>query len=266
VEGRRLLLHRLYADGQVHLDAPEAVALPRSAVIQTGPQAVVYVDEGSGTFARRVVQLGRRGDEFVEVLKGVEAGDKVVINSNLLIDGQAEMNRAFSDTAHEDRAAMADSADLNDQERIAITALVGVNDSLALALAKDDLAAFNHASKTVMAETEKLVEILKGRAELKDILTHLAEARHIHVASDIGDARKRFHPYANAAAKTLEILQNAKGMPGFQVFECPMVDQAIPGVPRRGRWVQNEGRGIGNPFFGAEMLECGKRVIPEGPL
>lgn len=96
VDGGRLFSHRLYADGVVHLDAPEVLAIPRSAIIQTGPQAVAFVDESGGGYARRVLKIGRRGDALVEVLGGVEAEEKVVVNGNLLMDGQAEMNRAFN--------------------------------------------------------------------------------------------------------------------------------------------------------------------------
>lgn len=266
VDGRRLLLHRLYADGRVQLDAPESLAVPRSAIIETGPQAVVYLDKGGGSFARRVVKLGRRGDEFIEAVEGVQPGDKVVINGNLLIDGQADMNRAFSQTPHDDATMKVSSTPLAENEKQALVTFVKVNDALSAALAKDDLSTFNAAAKPVMTETEKTVAALKNRAELQDILTHLSEARHIHDAPDLAAARKAFHPFANTAAKMLELLQAAPGVPPFQVFECPMVDKAIPGVPKRGRWVQAEKRPIGNAYFGADMLDCGQRVIPQGPL
>jgi Cu(I)/Ag(I) efflux system membrane fusion protein len=74
--GRRLFSHRLYADGVVHLDSSEVLAAPRSAIIQTGPQAVAFVDEGGGGYARRVLQLGRRGDGLVEVISGLSAATK----------------------------------------------------------------------------------------------------------------------------------------------------------------------------------------------
>ena len=95
VNGKRDLLNRLYADGQVVLDAPSVLTVPRSAVLQTGPDALVYIDQGSGGYERRVVQTGRRGDVYQEILAGLKPGEQVVTNGNLLIDGQAEMNRAF---------------------------------------------------------------------------------------------------------------------------------------------------------------------------
>lgn len=56
----------------------EALAVPRSAIIDDGGQPVVYVQTGGETFARRPVQLGLRGAEYVAVERGVEAGERVV--------------------------------------------------------------------------------------------------------------------------------------------------------------------------------------------
>ena len=41
-----------------------------------------------------------------------------------------------------------------------------------------------------------------------------------------------------------------------------MVDQAIPDVPKKALWIQTGGRGLKNPYFGSEMLECGKEIQP----
>ncbi|HWN96384.1 MAG TPA: hypothetical protein VNT99_15245, partial [Methylomirabilota bacterium] len=93
-----------------------------------------------------------------------------------------------------------------------------------------------------------------------DILKHLSDARHLHGAADLAVARKMFHPFSNAAARALELAGTAPGSPPFEIFECPMVDRAIPGVPKKGRWVQAAGRAIANPYFGADMLDCGTKV------
>ena len=95
VNGKRALLNHLYADGAVELEAPAVLSVPRSAVLLTGPEAVVYIEAQSGAYERRVVQPGRRGDTEQEILTGLKPAERVVTNGNLLIDGQAEMNRAF---------------------------------------------------------------------------------------------------------------------------------------------------------------------------
>ncbi len=260
VEGQRLLLHRLYADGLVHLEAPSILTIPRSAVIETGPEAVAYVDQGGGAYARRVLKLARRGDSLIEVISGLTAGEKVVVSGNLLIDGQAEMNRSFSQTPESTPDTMTNSTPLTDAQKKPLEAFVKVADSVSAALAKDDVKQFNAAGLDAMKATEVLVEALKDRNDVADVLKHLSEARHLHGAADLAAARKLFHPFSNAAARLLQMIGTGADSPSFDLFECPMVDRAIPGVPKKGRWVQAAGRDLANPYFGADMLDCGVKV------
>jgi Cu(I)/Ag(I) efflux system membrane fusion protein len=254
------LLHRLYADGLVRLDAPDVLAVPRTAVIQTGAEAGVVVDHGGGAYGRHTVKLGRRGDGFVEVLEGVEEGDRVVTQGNLLIDSQAEMNRAF--TATPEPASPATASHLTDAQRRAVEDFTRTADAVAAALAADDLAGFQKSAPDATAATEKLVAALRERADLAAPLQQLAGARLPQDAPDLAAARKAFHPFSMAAAALLQPMRRDASAPEFAVWECPMVDEAIPGVPKRGRWIQVANRGIANPFFGAEMLECGMAVKP----
>jgi len=261
VDGRRSLLHRLYADGLVHLEAPAVLTLPRSAVIETGPEAVAYVDQGGGAYSRRLLKLGRRGDKLIEVLSGLSAGDKVVVNGNLLIDGQAEMNRSFAPVPEQSPAGMmTNTIPFTEAQKQNITAFVKAADAVSAALAKDDLKQFNSAGASSMPATEALVSSLKDRQELADVLKHLNEARQLQGATDLAGARKLFHPFSNAAARLLEMAGSDAAPQAFELFECPMVDRAIPGVPKKGRWVQAAGRDLANPYFGSDMLDCGVKV------
>ncbi|MEI9961186.1 MAG: hypothetical protein WDM76_08705 [Limisphaerales bacterium] len=65
--------------------------MPRSAVISRGNGAYVYLDKGDGHYTMRAVLLGRTGDEFSEVLAGLDAGEKIVTTGNLLIDSEAQL-------------------------------------------------------------------------------------------------------------------------------------------------------------------------------
>ncbi len=67
------------------------LAVPRSAVISRGNGAYVYLDKGDGHYAMRGVLLGRTGDEFSEVLAGLDVGEKIVTTGNLLIDSEAQL-------------------------------------------------------------------------------------------------------------------------------------------------------------------------------
>jgi Cu(I)/Ag(I) efflux system membrane fusion protein len=259
VNGRRVLLHRLYADGALKVEAPDVLTVPRSAVIETGPEAVVYVDRTEGAYERTVVKLGRRGDKLMEVLSGIGAGDKVVTNGNLLIDGQAEMNRSFMSPV-EPMDMTAPLAALREPQKQAIVEFVKVADAMATALAADDLAAFNKASEPAMEKTGSLVEALRSPETTLESLDALEESRHFHGFDDIQSARVAFHKFTLAATAVLEPLRMAEGAPEFDVWECGMVDQAIPGAPKKGRWLQTHGREGQNPFFGAEMLDCASEI------
>jgi Cu(I)/Ag(I) efflux system membrane fusion protein len=88
--GADKLFYNFYAEGRVLADAPEVLAVPRSAVIWPAGQPIVYVDAG-GHYESRSVKLGRAGDEFWEVLDGLKAGERVVTTGNLLIDSEAQL-------------------------------------------------------------------------------------------------------------------------------------------------------------------------------
>ena len=88
----RRLRNKTYAEGTIELDAPEVLAIPRSAVLWPGGAPRAYVRQASGTFERREVKLGRCGDGMWEVLAGLKEGEQVVTSGNLLIDAQAQLN------------------------------------------------------------------------------------------------------------------------------------------------------------------------------
>jgi Cu(I)/Ag(I) efflux system membrane fusion protein len=258
VNGRRELLHRLYADGRIELEAPAVLTIPRSAVIETGADAVVYIDRDGGAYEHAVIKTGRRGDKLVEVLSGLSEGDAVVTNGNLLIDGQAEMNRAFMSPPEAVPDASHVTA-LNGGQKKSIADFIEVADAMAAALAADELAKFNTASESAMNITGAMLGELRSNMESFDALD---KARHFHGFDDLKTARIAFHKFSIAATAALEPLRKAGQTPEFQIYECAMVDEGIPGAPKKGRWIQTGGRSMGNPFFGSEMLECGKEIKP----
>lgn len=259
VNGRRELLHRLYADGVVKVDAPNVLAVPRSAVMETGPEVVVYVDEGGGAYTRKALKIGQRGDKHLEVLSGIKEGDKVVTNGNLLIDGQAEMNRSFMSPV-EPPTSLTPLPALTEVQQKTISDFVKVADAMAAALAADDLTAFNKASESTMTVTGEFTDSLRTREGTADNLDALDKARHFHGFDDIQKAREAFHKFTMAATAVMEPWRTAPGVPNFSVWECSMVNQAIPDAPKKGRWLQLDGRPGQNPFFGKEMLECAKEI------
>jgi RND family efflux transporter MFP subunit len=55
-----------------------ATAVPYTAVVEIDTQSYVFVQTGGESFEKRRVELGRRDGAFVEVLAGVEPGERIV--------------------------------------------------------------------------------------------------------------------------------------------------------------------------------------------
>jgi cobalt-zinc-cadmium efflux system membrane fusion protein len=81
----------MLAQVALRVGAEAGITVPVSAVlIKDGRRRVVYVERPDGTFESREVQTGRNQDGRVVILKGLTAGEKVVVRGALLLDTQAE--------------------------------------------------------------------------------------------------------------------------------------------------------------------------------
>jgi membrane fusion protein, copper/silver efflux system len=86
----------MYSDVEISTGSKgDVVAVPASAVIDSGSRQVVLVYLGDGRYDPREVKLGRAGDGFREILSGVSEGDKVVVNGNFLIDAESNLQSAL---------------------------------------------------------------------------------------------------------------------------------------------------------------------------
>lgn len=71
------------------------LAVPDSAVLNSGTRQVVLVDRGEGRFEPKEVTLGGAADGYYEVRSGLDAGDPVVVGANFLIDAEANLKAAL---------------------------------------------------------------------------------------------------------------------------------------------------------------------------
>jgi Cu(I)/Ag(I) efflux system membrane fusion protein len=74
----------------------KVLAVPTSAVIDSGTRQIVLVQLQQGRFEPRSVRLGSRSDDYVEVLQGVQEGEQVVTSANFLIDAESNLKAALS--------------------------------------------------------------------------------------------------------------------------------------------------------------------------
>jgi Cu(I)/Ag(I) efflux system membrane fusion protein len=91
-----LLIHDMYVDAEIETGSAESVlAIPESAVLDSGSRQAVLVDKGEGRFEPREVKLGHRGEGFVEVREGLTEDDPVVTSANFLIDAESNLKAAL---------------------------------------------------------------------------------------------------------------------------------------------------------------------------
>jgi Cu(I)/Ag(I) efflux system membrane fusion protein len=82
---------QMFTNTEIKIDLGKRLTIPDDAVIDTGERKVVYVDKGDGHFEPREVVLGIQGEGLVEVIKGLQAGEKVAAAANFLIDSEAKL-------------------------------------------------------------------------------------------------------------------------------------------------------------------------------
>jgi membrane fusion protein, copper/silver efflux system len=91
-----LLLPDMYAEAVIDTGSGKPVlAVPDSAVIDSGDRQIVIVDKGEGRFEPRPVKLGRRGAGYVGIREGIADGEKVVTSANFLIDAESNLKAAL---------------------------------------------------------------------------------------------------------------------------------------------------------------------------
>ena len=73
---------------------PRALAVPADAVLDSGLKKTVFVERGEGLFSPRVVETGRRFGDRVEIVKGLQAGEKIVVSGNFLIGSESRLQEA----------------------------------------------------------------------------------------------------------------------------------------------------------------------------
>lgn len=249
---RHELLHRVFANGLIRIETPETLTVPRSAVLATGTESIVYVVKSPGAFEPRAVKLGRVGDDVYEVADGLKEGENVVTNGNLLIDAQAHLNRGGT----KEPAATEIPSPLTDEQRAAANTFLAFADALAQRLSADDLAGFNDIVKTAPENLAQRDAAFGKASPISAIATGLRSA------PDLQMARKEFRPLGDALAEwAAQLRRSDREFADVKIYRCPMTADSFPGAPAKAAWMQLSGP-IRNPYFGREMPECGDEVKP----
>ncbi len=98
----------MYGNVSLQTDAIKALVVPKEAVLETGLRQLVFMDRGQGRYEQRLVKLGRRNQDEVEVMEGLQEGDRIVTSANFLLDAESKLTSASSMQAMMGRVGMGD--------------------------------------------------------------------------------------------------------------------------------------------------------------
>jgi Cu(I)/Ag(I) efflux system membrane fusion protein len=248
----RRILHRQTAQGLVLETGPEALLVPRSAVLQHSGRPVVYV-EADGGYRAQEVRLGRVGDTDAEVASGLAEGDRVVTQAALILDSQAQLVHAAVGVSGHDQGAPAKvAAGTQPHDEVAyglLRTLVFAAADAAAALAADDLAGYRKVHPSLI---EAQAAYLAGyppaaRGAFAPV------ARTLVDGPDLEAVRAGFEPFSTATADLARTV-HLHHREGVTIYQCPMTP-----ILGTARWLSRSNQ-LRNPFFGSAMLECGEEV------
>jgi Cu(I)/Ag(I) efflux system membrane fusion protein len=253
------------------------ITIPASAVMWTGERSLVYIktNPNEPVFEMREVTLGTKNGDVYTITEGLKNGDKVVTNGTFTVDAAAQLQGKKSMmntkggktmTGHEGHLGMENANGNSTIDHSQMTKRLEVSTkfkeqlntvfenyvSVDKALVNDDAETAKKSANGLQKSIEKVdIKLLKDDAH-KHWMTLEKELKAstsaIATTSDIRKQREHFiHLSAHLinAVKTFGINQKV------YVDYCPMANNNV------GAYWLSKDKEIRNPYFGADMLNCG---------
>ena len=250
------------------------LTVPHSAVLVTGKRNIVYVEKEEGNYVLREVVLGPKADEYYPVIEGLNAGEKVVMEGNFLIDSQMQLLGKPSLLSREGTALKEPTAAENDEKpgdedlsseahiidepvlkqmKQVTGAMLDSYYRIAASLANDSTEGIDGNLELIINSSDKIKNIESGipeslRERLSGIGGDIEDGATEMKRIGIEEARKKFKNLSRTTIDYVKELQGQiKGAEKIYVYYCPMADAS---------WLQKE-EGTRNPYYGLSMLKCG---------
>lgn len=97
----------MYANIELQgLSRPPTLMVPRSAVIATGERELVFVQAPDGALVPHAVRTGRTAGRMIEILEGVQEGERLVSSAAFLVDAESNLGTMTTGDAMDEPAEM----------------------------------------------------------------------------------------------------------------------------------------------------------------
>jgi RND family efflux transporter MFP subunit len=91
---RRALWPGMFVDVEFPIELSATVSVPSDAILDTGLRKTVFVAHDGGYFEPRPVETGWRFGDRVQVTRGLQPGERIVVAGNFLLDSESRMRTA----------------------------------------------------------------------------------------------------------------------------------------------------------------------------
>ncbi|MDD2475250.1 MAG: efflux RND transporter periplasmic adaptor subunit [Dysgonamonadaceae bacterium] len=252
----------------------DAVVVPKSAVMWTGPRSVVYVksvsDQGV-SFQLREVTLGPALGESFVIGEGLEIGEEIAVNGTFSIDAAAQLSGRPSmmspdggpSMSGHDHGDIPSFEEISDVERLSdinpafkaqltnvYNAYLKMNDAFVESNAQD---VAKEAKDVIEAFKSVDMSLLKGDAHIiwmEQLETLNSKIDAISKSKVIEKQRQEYVQFNLVFYKSVKMF----GLDGVTVYYqyCPMANN-----DKGAYWLSNIEE-IRNPYFGDAMMSCGE--------
>ncbi|MBI4470998.1 MAG: efflux RND transporter periplasmic adaptor subunit [Acidobacteria bacterium] len=87
----------MFMNVKLSVNLGKKLVVPEDAVLNTGTEQYVFIDQGEGYFAPRAVKLGAEAGGYYAIESGLREGERVVTAANFILDSESRLKGAFSD-------------------------------------------------------------------------------------------------------------------------------------------------------------------------
>ena len=87
----------MFVDVDLTVALPPAIVVPADAIVDSGLKRTVFVEQRTGVFEPREVETGWRLGGRVQIVKGLGAGERVVVAGSFIVDAERRIRTSISD-------------------------------------------------------------------------------------------------------------------------------------------------------------------------
>jgi Cu(I)/Ag(I) efflux system membrane fusion protein len=101
----------MWANVEIEVELGAGLAIPASAVIDTGTRMIAFVDREDEHLEPREIKVSARTDDYLLVTEGLKAGERVVSRALFLVDSESQLKAAIAGMTSAEAPAPAPASD-----------------------------------------------------------------------------------------------------------------------------------------------------------